>query len=722
MSRFLFPIIFLLGAATIVWIGAGFVGAHALALTVTVIIAAVYGMGAFEMLQFRRATSTLSDALAAIPDSLVRLEDWLHRIHPSLQNAVRLRIEGERIGLPSPMLTPYLVGLLVMLGMLGTFLGMVATLNGTVFALESTPDLQAIRSGLAAPIKGLGLAFGTSVAGVAASAMLGLISALSRRERLHAAQFLDSKIATVLRGFSLAYHRQETFKALQMQAHSLPAVVEKLEAMTVHMERMSNQLNERLATNQDRFHASVQGVFRELAQSVEKSLKESLAEGGRLACESMKPIVEGAMEGITREAQNTHSKLATIVQSQLEGFSESLSQTTTTVTNTWKEALSQNERSSQGLVAGLNNSLGEFNQKFESTSSSLQASFNAASSSLLAEQASGDQKRLDIWVGSLESIAANLSREWQQSAENTLLQQQKISAAFTAMAQEVAQNTQSSSSKMLNEIAQLLGASENLMRSRMASEARWLEAHSERMDQLGSSLRAELSTLRNEEAARGSVAVERLVDLQSAVASHLTTLGSALEAPMTRLIETASEAPRAAAEVLAQLRQEISNNLMRDNALLDERERIMQGLDAVLKSLNQATAEQRTAIESLVNSSADTLSSVGTLFTNRVMEDTAKLADTAAQVTGSTVEVASLSEAFGFAVQLFSESNDKLIQNLARIEAAMDKSSTRSDEQLAYYVAQAREIIDLSMMSQKEIFEELRQISSKNPHVMMEGK
>ena len=34
----------------------------------------------------------------------------------------------------------------------------------------------------------------------------------------------------------------------------------------------------------------------------------------------------------------------------------------------------------------------------------------------------------------------------------------------------------------------------------------------------------------------------------------------------------------------------------------------------------------------------------------------------------------------------------------------------RSDGQLAYYVAQAREIIDLSMGSQKEIIEELRQL------------
>jgi hypothetical protein len=43
----------------------------------------------------------------------------------------------------------------------------------------------------------------------------------------------------------------------------------------------------------------------------------------------------------------------------------------------------------------------------------------------------------------------------------------------------------------------------------------------------------------------------------------------------------------------------------------------------------------------------------------------------------------------------------------------MDKSMARSDDQLAYYVAQAREVIDLSIMSQKEIVEELRQLAAK---------
>ena len=71
------------------------------------------------------------------------------------------------------------------------------------------------------------------------------------------------------------------------------------------------------------------------------------------------------------------------------------------------------------------------------------------------------------------------------------------------------------------------------------------------------------------------------------------------------------------------------------------------------------------------------------------------------------------SESFTFAVQLFTQTNEKLIANLQRIETAMDKSLTRSDDQLGYYVAQAREIIDLSIMSQKEVFDDLRTLRSQ---------
>ena len=142
-----------MGLVAVIWVGVGFIGSSALALAMTLAIAGVYLLGAHELRLFRAATTSLATALTDIPHPLVALGTWLERLPSSLQNAVRLRVESERGALPGPALTPYLVGLLVMLGMLGTFLGMVVTLNGTGQALEQAKDLQTMRDSLAAPVR-----------------------------------------------------------------------------------------------------------------------------------------------------------------------------------------------------------------------------------------------------------------------------------------------------------------------------------------------------------------------------------------------------------------------------------------------------------------------------------------------------------------------------------------------------------------------------------------
>ncbi len=665
MNRHFYSGAFLLGAMAIVWVGTGFWGSHGLALTMTAVIAMVYGFGAFELHRFRQATLNLANALEAIPDNLSQLGDWLANVPASLRNSVRLRVEGERSVLPGPALTPYLVGLLVMLGMLGTFLGMVVTLNGAVFALEGTNDLTAMRSVFAAPIKGLGLAFGTSVAGVAASAMLGLMSALSRRDRMQVAQLLDSKIATVLRDFSLTHQRQETYKALQLQSIALPAVADKMQDMMMQMENLSLALNERLLSNQDRFqekfHTEVKSVYAELARSVGQSLRESLAQNAQVAAQNITPVMEAAMADI---------------------------------------------------AANMDRSLTELGHTFKQQSVALLTEVSETHARSLAEQISGDSQRLQAWTGTLDAMATALGNQWQQTGTQTLAQQQAICDTLKTTAQEITQNAQDSARTTLGEVSRLMALSENLVHSRMSAQADWTQQQDQRMDQLIQLLRVELGALREAESARGSAAVERLGDLQTALTAHLTTLGTALEGPITRLIETASEAPRAAADVIGTLRREISSSVARDNELLDERTRIMQTLNALLQGITQTSLEQRSVIDSLVSSSATALETAGNRFSERVDQEAYKLSDIAAQVTGSSIEVSSLSDAFSFAVKAFSDSNDKLVANLQRIEGAIDKSMSRSDEQLAYYVAQAREVIDLSIMSQREVFEELRRISA----------
>jgi len=709
MKRYSFLIAFALGVLALVWVAASVAASHPLVLAMTVCIGAVYVFGAMELRQYRATTQALNQALMAIPQDLQSLSDWLITLPAGLQNPVRQRVEGERAGLPGPALTPYLVGLLVMLGMLGTFLGMVVTLNGAVFALEGSSNVAGIRAAFSEPIKGLGLAFGTSVAGVATSAMLGLMSSLARRERAQATQVLDTCAATSLRGFSLVHQRQETFKALQQQSQALPQVVQQLQTLMAQMADTSQQLNERLLANQQSFHQEVKSAYTGLAQSVDQSLRSSLSQSLQLASEGIRPVVQASMTQLAEQAQGMNERLLHNTQQQLSQLNDQMASLAAALAQTSTETLTRHEQASSHMTERVGQTLDVFSQNFERSARALVDQVSAAQTQQQALQSSADQQRLQAWQASLEQMAASLRDQWQSTGAQTLAQQQAICDTLSRTAQDITTHTQAQATQTLAEITRFVASSEALMRERIASEAQWTAGHQQRAEELAAVLRQELSALRDAEDARGQTAVARLAELQTAVTTHLTTLGTALEEPITRLIETASEAPKAAAEVIGQLRQEISVSVARDNALLEERTRILGTLSTLLDAINHASTEQRGVIDAMVTASQASLNQTSGQFHEHVAAETGKLSDMAAQVTASAVDVASLGETFGFAVRSFTETNEKLMANLQRIEQAIEKSMTRSDEQLAYYVAQAREMIDLSIGSQKDVLEALQQ-------------
>lgn len=709
-----FAVAFAIGLLTVAWVAGGFILSGSwLALAMTLAIGAGFLVGARELRQYRNVTAGLAQALAQIPQPLVNLADWLEHVPAGLRSAVRLRVESERGGLPGPALTPYLVGLLVMLGMLGTFLGLVVTFKGAVFALEASTDLQAVRAALAEPIKGLGLSFGASVAGVAASAMLGLMSAVCRRERLDVARQLDARIATDLHTFSLAHQRQETLRALQAQAGALPEVAAKLDALMERIERRGQQVDEQLLQRQSQLQREVTQAYTGLAQTVGTALQDSLVAATRAAGDSIQPVVASAMAQMARDTQGLHERLGASAQAQADTLS----------------------------------------RRFAEQLATVQAHLVRAHD----EQAQGEQRRLQAWTGALEAMVAHLQAQWQRAADQAIARQQAVTEATAQSAQQVreavaqsalavsenlarsaldvsasvkqsalqvsqsveqsarqvAERASAQAGRALDDVSQLLARSEDLVRSRVESEARWAEEHAQRMAQMADLWRTELGALREAEDRRGDAAVGRLGELQAAVAQHLATLGTALEAPLSRLLATASEVPQAAAGIIAKLREEMSQLAERDNLALQERAALMAQLGTLLQSVNQAAGEQRAAIEALVGSASQVLQQAGSQFAQVLQAQSGQTADAAAHVGASAVELASLAEAFSHSVQGFQAGNDKLVENLQRIEASINRSTARSDEQLAYYVAQAREVIDLSIASQQGLVDHLRQLRER---------
>ncbi|OND13214.1 hypothetical protein AQ929_06405 [Burkholderia pseudomallei] len=769
MSRFhVHLVVFFAGLAAVCWIGAGYAVSNPVALAVTLVIAAGYLAGALELRRYRQATSTLAQAVAALSEPPAALGAWLERLHPSLRHAVRVRVESERVALPGPALTPYLVGLLVLLGMLGTLIGMVMTLRGTGAALESSTDLQAIRASLAAPVKGLGFAFGTSIAGVATSAMLGLLSALCRRERLDAAQALDAKIATTLRVHSHAHQRDETFRLLQRQADLMPTLVDRLQAMMHSLEQQSAASAERQIASQQAFLGKAEETYARLASSVGQSLTDSVAESARVAGSALQPVMETTMAGLARETAALHDALTQAVQRQLDGLSAGFETTAAHVADVWRHALADHQRSSDALAQRLHGSierivesfdrrsadlLGGVRARLDATASSVSdawrgalaqqeqaneahaernrqaletaaATFERHSAALLrtigeshsalqATLESRDEQRLATWADSLGSIAAKLGTEWAQTSAQAANRQQAICDALAHTARDLsAQATafEQHTAALLRTMSESHSALQATLESRDEQRlATWTDS----LGSIAAKLGTEWEQTSAQAANRQQAIYDALAHTARDLSAHTQAHASATIAEISQLVQAASEAPRIAAEVVAELRQKLSDSMVRDTAMLEERNRMLATLETLLDAVNHASSEQRAAVDALVATSSALLQRVGTQFTDEVGTQTDRLGGVAAQITGSAVEIASLGDALGAAVQSFGESNDKLVAHLQRIEAALDKSLARSDEQLAYYVAQAREVIDLSMMSQKQIIEELQRVGGE---------
>jgi hypothetical protein len=688
MHRHLLPLgVFLAGLAVVVWIGAGYVGSNPLGLVVALVIGAGYLTGALELHRYRQATATLQQAVTDLSAAPASLGEWLGQLHPSLRSAVRLRIEGERVALPAPALTPYLVGFLVLLGMLGTLLGMMVTLRGTGLALESATDLASIRGSLGAPIKGLGFAFGTSIAGVASSAMLGLLSALCRRERLQAVQQLDVGIATTLRVHSQSYQREQSFKLLQRQTEVMPLLVDRLQTMIASIEQQGSTAHAAQLAGQQAFHASTEATFIRLASSVEQSLKEGVAESARAAGAALQPVVVSTMTALSRESSALHDTVTGAVQQQLDGLSSRFESATTTVAELWTDALAEHRQSNELLARDLRSSHEGFADSFEQRSAGL---------------IDGISARLDASADSAAS-AWNDALLRQQSASETLAMnnQQALTQAGAAFEEQAI--------SLVHAVNQSRAELQATLASR--DEER-LATWSQTLGSITAALGEQWSRAGDEAASRQQVICDTLAHTASDISAQTQAHASETIAEISRLVDAASEAPRVAAEVVGELRQKLSDSMVRDNAMLEERSRLLATLETLLDAVNHASTEQRTAVDALVTTSADLLDRVGSRFADQVQAETGKLDAAAAQLAGSAVEVASLGEAFGAGVELFGKSNEALMERLRHIATALDASATRSDEQLAYYVAQAREVVDLSVLSQKQIIDDMQQLAA----------
>ncbi|MDP4651834.1 MAG: hypothetical protein NWS56_08800, partial [Haliea sp.] len=87
MERLFAGLVFLLGAALIAWLAAGFAATSTLALVVTLAIAVAYVIGFVELWVFQRDTRGLQQALQPADGEPLALDAWLMSLPPGTRKA-----------------------------------------------------------------------------------------------------------------------------------------------------------------------------------------------------------------------------------------------------------------------------------------------------------------------------------------------------------------------------------------------------------------------------------------------------------------------------------------------------------------------------------------------------------------------------------------------------------------------------------------------------------
>ena len=166
--------------------------------------------------------------------------------------------------------TRYLVGLLIFLGLLGTFWGLLATVTSvgnTIGALDSGGGenvmmFDQLKEGLAGPLKGMGIAFSSSMFGLAGSLILGFLDLQAG----HAQSRFYNELEDWLSGIT----------ELQTEGATAAGVPQQLRFALLDMQRSLSDLSEKVEMRV--LNDNTGSAVKNLAQGVEKLIRQMRAE------------------------------------------------------------------------------------------------------------------------------------------------------------------------------------------------------------------------------------------------------------------------------------------------------------------------------------------------------------------------------------------------------------------------------------------------------------
>ena len=204
----------------------------------------------------------------------------------TLLDGIRSRLEESRD------LSRYMVGVLIFIGLLGTFWGLLATLREvgvvigelSVEGEEVAASFRNLKQGLQQPLAGMGTAFSSSLFGLAGALVLGFFDLQASRAQNRFYNDLEEWLAGQTRltsGGALAESEQGVPAYIQALLEQTADTLDKLHRMTAHDEQKRRAAQQKLGTVGERIGELIDEIRRDRQTESEteqlKRLEQRLA-------------------------------------------------------------------------------------------------------------------------------------------------------------------------------------------------------------------------------------------------------------------------------------------------------------------------------------------------------------------------------------------------------------------------------------------------------------
>lgn len=613
MNRLALFVFSLIGALVLVYTASFYAGSDPLALGITVAIAIAFFVGVAEIVAFDRRLSGLrkeaqalsaegTGGLSAEGTGGLSAEGAGAKPLAEIPAPLRDHLRGA-LGLAPPpslslTLTPYLVGLLVMLGLLGTFLGLFETLRGAHTALSTSQDIASLRDGLRAPMHGLMRSFGTSAAGVACSAVLGLLAVLARGAL--------GGLAASLRALAQDRFRHEA------PAMRQGAALEQLAAQGEALPEAAASLN-RLAAEFGGIEAALSRSITSIADSLVKANDESL---------------RGIREGLSGALEAGVSKLAADLREDLSKERASLDEAREAFSARLKELVELFERQEERLGALESKREAEREQRQGALIARMDELISGISARAEASE-EAQEARAKALLASMEAAEKGRSERIEREIEAVV---RAAEAGAKETIEAIARGERERTSK-LDELVSGIDARANEQLERFSAAAR----------EIVEGFREERSSRQAEDAARFEALLESQAGRQAALEAQLRERFEAFADQLSAKAQHDREGLLEASEAFASGVRAENERLLQaleegEGAKAAQLGEISERLSALLEEGRGLASAQKEASHQMAERLAAEFGALGERLSTRFEGDTRALLDRLAELSSSNAE------------------------------------------------------------------------------------